>query len=238
MSAPQALPRRRVLVTGASDGIGRALVDHYAGLGWDVVATGRRPLPRIDRPLPAGVRYAAIDLTWAEAAREVADLAGPRLDLAILNAGLGKVASVADHAPADIAAMVRVNLVAPLLAAQALRPALAAGGGRLVLIGSTAARGAHRDFAVYAATKAALHGAARSLRLEWGAEVPVTILHPGPTATAMHRRAGLPEGPMERHFPPADVTARALARAIRRGGWRHRFGAGFLVRHALLGPRR
>ncbi|MGR3468084.1 MAG: SDR family NAD(P)-dependent oxidoreductase [Shimia sp.] len=225
------LPARHVLITGASDGIGRALVDHYDRLGWQITAIGRRKACAIARPLPDSARYHAIDLAWSEAPGMIADVVGARLDLAILNAGTGRWAAPADHTLDDIRATVRTNVTAPLLTAQALRPALLAGGGALALIGSSAARGAQPNMAVYAATKAALDGAARSLRLEWQ-DIPVLMLHPGPTATGMHAKAGLTL--TRAHLlPTAEETATALARAIADRRPRVRHGAFFLARHAL-----
>ncbi|MEM8592455.1 MAG: SDR family NAD(P)-dependent oxidoreductase [Pseudomonadota bacterium] len=221
-----------VLITGASDGIGRALVDIYAMQGWQITATGRRDAGHIDPALPAGCTYIAADLT--ETLEPVLAALPDTLDLAILNAGAGKVASPAEHSAEDVAQMIAINTATPLLLAQALRPRLQ--GGTLALIGSTAAKGAHKEFAVYAATKAALNGAARSLRLEWSGDVDVLMLHPGPTATNMHDKAGLPNIAAKRLFTHPAIVARSLARAIARGK-NARFGMGYTLRHALTGNR-
>ncbi|MGR3491166.1 MAG: SDR family NAD(P)-dependent oxidoreductase [Shimia sp.] len=225
------LPARHVLITGASDGIGRALVDHYDRLGWQITATGRRKASAIARPLPPSARYHAIDLEWKEAPGMIRDIVGARLDLAILNAGTGRWAAPAAHSAADIARAVATNVTVPLLTARALRPALLAGNGAVAFIGSSAARGRQPKMAVYTATKAALDGATRALRLEW-TDVPVLMLHPGPTATEMHAKAGLTM--TKAHLlPTAEETATALARAIAARRSRVRHGALFLARHAL-----
>ncbi|MCH2078578.1 MAG: SDR family NAD(P)-dependent oxidoreductase [Rhodobacteraceae bacterium] len=216
------------LITGASDGIGRALVDVYHAKEWDITATARRPAEAIMPELPCA--YVPLDLTTG--AESLLEKLPPKLDLAILNAGAGKVAAPADHSAEDVAQMIALNTTAPLLLAQALFPRLE--GGTLAFIGSTAARGAHKDFSVYAATKAALSGAARSLALEWEGLVKVLMLHPGPTATTMHDKAGLGDIAARRFFTPPAKVAASLADAIDRGKNR-RLGAAYTARHALEG---
>ncbi|MEM1374324.1 MAG: SDR family NAD(P)-dependent oxidoreductase [Pseudomonadota bacterium] len=220
-----------VLITGASDGIGRALVNVYAEQGWAITATGRRPREALENPMTCP--YVPCDLT--EDMAPVLDALPPRLDLAILNAGLGKVGPPEAHSAEDIAQMIALNVTAPLLLAQKLMPRME--GGAMAFIGSTAARGAHRDFSVYAATKAALAGATRSLALEWQGRVQVLTLHPGPTATGMHDKAGLGNLAARRLFTAPDIVAETLAGAIARGKNR-RLGPGYMLRHALRGARR
>lgn len=220
-----------VLITGASDGIGRAFVDVYAKRRWDITATGRRPADALSSPLPCP--YVPCDLT--EDIEPVLAALPPQLDLAILNAGLGKVAKPEAHSAQDIADMIALNVTAPLLLAQALQPRLE--GGTVAFIGSTAARGAHKDFSVYAATKAALAGAARSLALEWDGRVAVLMLHPGPTATGMHDKAGLGQIAARRFFTPPHRVAETLAKSIARGKNR-RLGPAYTLRHAFEGGHR
>lgn len=216
------------LITGASDGIGRALVDVYHAKGWDITATARRPAEEISPALPC--TYVPLDLT---AGTEALLAALPdQLDLAILNAGAGKVAAPQDHSAEDISQMIALNTKAPLLLAHALFPRLQ--GGTLAFIGSTASKGGHKDFSVYAATKAALSGGARSLALEWEGRVKVLMLHPGPTATAMHDKAGLGDIAARRFFTAPATVAAALAQAIDQGKNR-RLGAGYTARHAIGG---
>ncbi|MEM6275567.1 MAG: SDR family NAD(P)-dependent oxidoreductase [Pseudomonadota bacterium] len=219
-----------VLITGASDGIGRALVDVYGAEGWEITATGRRAPGDLARPMPCA--YVPCDLTHTM--EPVLAALPPRLDVAILNAGAGKVAAPEEHSADDIAQMIALNVTAPLLLAQALLPRLE--GGTLALIGSTAARGAHKDFSVYAATKAALTGAARSLALEWEDRVKVLTLHPGPTATGMHDKAGLGDIAARRFFTSPQTVAKSLAKAIA-AGRNKRFGPAYTLRHALAGGR-
>ncbi|MEM9853262.1 MAG: SDR family oxidoreductase [Pseudomonadota bacterium] len=218
----------RVLITGASDGIGRALVDVYLAEGAEVFCSGRRPRGEITPALPDACHYISADLT--QDIEPLLAMLPPALDIAILNAGAGKVAPPQDHSPAEIKGMIALNTTAPLLLAQRLKTRLK--GGKLAFIGSTAAKGRHGDFSVYAATKAAMSGAARSLALEWAGDVEVLMLHPGPTATGMHDKAGLGQIAARRLFTPPAKVARALAASIARGKNR-RLGMGFTMRHAI-----
>lgn len=223
-----------VLITGGSDGIGRALVTGYDATGWTVWTTGRRPRQDVEPALPERVAYVEADLT--QQLDPVVATLPDQLDLAIMNAGMGKVAAPAAHTAADISDMISLNVTAPLLLAQALLPRLEATQGTLAFIGSTAAKGAHKDFSVYAATKAALNGAIRSLKLEWDGRVTVLMIHPGPTATSMHDKAGLGNIAARRLFTAPNTVAGDIATAIA-GKRDRRFGPGYMLRQAVLGAR-
>ena len=71
---------------------------------------------------------------------------------------------------------------------------------------------------VYAASKAALDGFARSLALEWSGKIAVKALHPGPTATGMSVRAGRPEDPLDRFMLAPRRVASALVDALEKDG--------------------
>ncbi|MEP0696931.1 MAG: SDR family oxidoreductase, partial [Nitratireductor sp.] len=161
--------------------------------------------------------YARADQTAPESAvaaieAGLARLGWDGLDLAVLNAGTGFVGDPADEPAARLRATLDANLVAAVLITRALYPRLAAARGRLVLVGSTARRGAP-DIASYAASKAGLNGLARALAEEWRGRVEVRIVHPGPTATAMHAKAGHDPGRLGRLFAPPDTMAMLIERA-------------------------
>ena len=201
----------KILVTGASDGIGRALALDYARAGAEVLATGRRP----KADLPTGTTYVQADQSDAVAASQAIEAAVARmggLDVAVLNAGIGFVGDPATDTRID--EQIEVNLSATILVARAVAPFVLASGGSLVLVGSTARTAP--NFAVYAATKAGLSGFARSLREEWRGRAHVAILHPGPTRTAMHEKAGLKVGLVRRAFLSPETVARGIERAVRR----------------------
>ncbi|MEO0357174.1 MAG: SDR family NAD(P)-dependent oxidoreductase [Pseudomonadota bacterium] len=221
--------RGPVVVTGGSAGIGYALASHLHGQGFAVLATGRRP------DCAASFDYDQLDMMSDRLTQDVDDLLDRQgwgtLDTLVLNAGLGHVGPVA-QTPSDLAdTLMRVNVTAPLELAHHLATRVTR---RIVFVGSVAHKGPHPDFAIYAATKAALRGAVRSWQAEASHDAPfVQMIHPGPTESDMHDRAGLPDTPMRRLFTPAHVVARAMAKAMRTNRAEVRFGLGFTLRHAV-----
>ena len=235
------MARRRIVITGGTDGIGLELARRLAGRH-DVMVTGRRSGKLAAALLPPSVHYVQADQEQPEQAatdlaRGLLKAGWTRLDHAVLNAATGHACAPAAETPALIAETLAVNLLAPVLQARVLRPALKRTGGTLTFVGSVARNGAPQ-FATYAASKAALHGLARALRSEWQDEIAVQVIHPGPTRTAMHAKAGHDPGRAGRLFLDAADMAAMMEHAIasRRSpqtlGWLRYLSGG-----AWMGPR-
>lgn len=205
--------RQTVLITGASTGIGLAL-SRRLGQRFDLLATGRRERPDA---LPETARYVRADLRDPQAVERieqaVRDAAVTQLDRLIVNAATGFYRPVDEETPEQVRATMDINLVAPILLARRLAPLLEAARGKLVLIGSVAHRGS-ANMPAYAASKAGLAGLARSLEAEWSGRIAVQVLHPGPTATGMHERAGYRPGRLERLFFSAEDMAAEIDRMM------------------------
>jgi NAD(P)-dependent dehydrogenase (short-subunit alcohol dehydrogenase family) len=233
--------QRRYFVTGASSGIGLALVRRLVARRDAVFASGRRALADLPADFP-DCDYLPVDLgdpaAVAQLCRKVSDWADGALDGALLNAGSGYYRPLEAETPADIAAIIATNYAAPVALAHGLFPALAEAGGWLGLVGSVARRGA-AAMPVYAASKAALDGFGRALASEWAGRVPVRVLHPGPTATGMSVRAGRPADLADRLMLPPDAVAAALLAALEapRGGWRATVSYSRVALHHLSGGR-
>ncbi len=207
---------RHIVLTGASSGIGLALARHLSARGAVLLATGARAKADLPSEFP-DIRYVSIDMAKPDCADKlagaVADLGWPGIDLLILNAGTGRQAPVESETAQTIENVVAVNLAAPVRIAHRFAEPLIESAGQLVLVGSVVHKGAD-DFPVYAATKAALDGFARSLRCEWQGRIKVQIVHPGPTRTPMHQRAGHDPGKLARLFMSAGEAASLIAAAI------------------------
>ncbi len=207
--------RKTVLITGATDGIGRALAEIYRGRGERLVLVGRRALDSFECGLYSDKTYCEADLSEADCAERVCSFLRSRridaLDLAIQNAATGYYGSVANQTEADIRTILAVNLLAPLRLTHALVPFVNNVRGKHVLIGSIAHAFPCPEFAVYAATKEALDVFGRNLRAE--GDVTVQVIHPGATQTGIHRKSGW-QDEESRPFPPAERVARRIARAI------------------------
>jgi NAD(P)-dependent dehydrogenase (short-subunit alcohol dehydrogenase family) len=170
--------RPHALVTGASSGIGAAIVERLLHDGWRVTGVSRRPAP-FDHP---AFNHLSIDLGKVDTiASAVADLAPTAL---VHAAGMLKVGPLGSLDHDDSAAMWRLHVDVAERLANALAPRMPQ-GGRIVFVGSRTASGA-AGRGQYAATKAALVAMARS----WASElaprgITVNVVAPAATETPM-----------------------------------------------------
>lgn len=176
----------RVLLTGASGGIGRAAGAALQQAGAAVLGVGRAP---------AGSGHQAwlqADLTRPEGIAAVAAAAARwQANVVVLAAGVPAFGPLAEQSPAALRAAVETNLVAPMLLAQALLPQLLAQErAQLVFVGSALGRIGLPGFSVYGASKGGLHVFAEALRRELaGGPVIVQTLGPRSTRTAFNGSA-------------------------------------------------
>jgi NAD(P)-dependent dehydrogenase (short-subunit alcohol dehydrogenase family) len=180
----------RILITGATRGIGRALVDLAAGRGHEVLACGR------DADALAALPGTPVVADLAHPETLAAAVAGiDRLDALVHCAGMVRLGPVADTPYATWAEHLTVNLAAPAELTRALLPALRAARGRVVFVNSGAGLRASPDWSAYAASKHGLRALADSLRAEEaGNGVRVSSVFPGRTATDMQRGVRAAEG--------------------------------------------
>ena len=219
---------RRVLLTGASSGIGAELARELAARGDRLAIAARRRdrLERLAEELDPRPEVFEADLGLrGEAARlgkEAAAALGG-VDVLVNNAGGGvggRIATLGDRDEAREA--FEVNLWAPLSLIRAVLPGmLERGGGVIVNVTSVAQVNTWPGFGAYAATKAALGVATETLRLELiGTGVHVLEAIPGPVDTAVQGETRLAPG-IERmldRVPLGDARecARQIVRAIDR----------------------
>ncbi|MEO7198425.1 MAG: SDR family NAD(P)-dependent oxidoreductase [Solirubrobacterales bacterium] len=176
---------KRVLLTGATGGLGRAIAGALAGGGAELVLSSRKQdeLEQLALELPGERHSVAVsDLAEPGAAEKLAAEAGP-IDILVANAGLPGSGKLEDFSTEEIARAVRVNLEAPMTLARVLMPAMvSAGQGHMVFVSSLAGKAASPRASIYNATKFGLRGFALALREDLagdGTGVGVSVVMPG-----------------------------------------------------------
>jgi NADP-dependent 3-hydroxy acid dehydrogenase YdfG len=191
------LAGRAVAITGASSGIGAATARALVDAGASVVLGARRleRLTTVTQDLGMKATPVQLDVRSVDDCRRFVDAALERfgqLDSLVCSAGIGAYGGILDAADHRITEMVETNLLGSIWPIRAALPSmLAAGHGDLVLISSVAGLlGGSRE-AVYAATKFAQVGLARSLDLELqGRGIRTTVVCPGGVRTEFAMGAG------------------------------------------------
>jgi short-subunit dehydrogenase len=227
------------VVTGASDGIGRAMARQLAAGGVNLVLVARRrdPLEALGAELAAAcgiaVRPLAIDLARPEGPeRLLAVTSDLDVGLLVAAAGFGSAGAFLDGERQNQLEMVDLNCRAVAALAHGFgRRLVARGGGALVLFSSLLGFQGVPLAASYAATKAYVQSLAEGLRQELApAGVTVLVAAPGPVHTGFARRAGMR---LRRAQQPEAVAGETLA-ALGRGGTVHPGGVSRLLGWALL----
>jgi 3-oxoacyl-[acyl-carrier protein] reductase len=187
----------RVLVTGASRGLGLAIARALAANGHGVIAVARGESPDLAAAMEAArgagagtIDFAAFDLADVDAiagfVRELKARYGPLWGL-VNNAGASAEGLLANMPTRSIENLIRINTLAPIvLSKYVARGMMARGEGRIVNISSIMASTGFNGLAAYGATKAAMVGFTKSLARELGGQgITVNAVAPGFLDTAM-----------------------------------------------------
>lgn len=226
---PEGRAPRTVIVSGASRGVGLAIVERLAAAGYRVIAVARSEGDLANARARLGSRaeggeivFRPFDLAQVEEigsfVRDLRGEFGAPFGL-VNNAAVGFDGLLANMPLGRIEALVRLNTLSPIvLTKHVARAMMAAGEGRIVNISSIVAATGYNGLSVYGATKASLVGFTRSLARELGRlEITVNAVAPGFMATEMTqgldaedrarvaRRAAL-----QRLVTPDDVAASVL----------------------------
>ena len=178
----------RVLIIGASRGIGAEFVRQYRADGWQVTATAR------SEPALAGLRTQGataidLDVTSAESVSRLAwQLDGAAFDVVVHVAGvLQRQTGLAPPTDADFDRTMHANVLAPMRVLPQLADVLAP-GAKLVLLssrmGSIGSRAATGSW-LYRASKAAANSVLRDISIEWAGRAVCVAFHPGWVRTEM-----------------------------------------------------
>ena len=185
---------RMAVVTGAAGGIGEAIVVALRQLGFEVHAVGRNGAALEALARTSGAKPIVADVR--DVASIVAALAGVEVDVLVNNAGiLSSREKFQDIDPAEIDAMIDVNLKAPMHLTRALLPGMVARRrGHLVFIGSMGGQAPFPGMGVYGPSKAGLSLFCDNLRCDLlGTSVRVSEVVPGRVETQLYRTTLGPE---------------------------------------------
>jgi len=211
------MARGKVLVTGVSRGIGKAIAEALVAKGYEVYGTARNPLTIPKKDMIPGVRYMALDLTSdrsvTELARRVRDS-----DIVIHNAGSSMLGPAEESRADRVRLLFETNFLGPMRLTQALLPSLRRRGKSLILfVGSMHTEAAVPFSSAYASSKAALKAFARALRVETARYgVRVAVVSPFHVATGLaHERQYADNSPYRSDIDAVmEARERILSRAV------------------------
>lgn len=213
----------RVLVTGASRGLGRALAEAFAWRGAELglVARTESDLHSLVDELPPGDHKILIaDVSDRRQMAGAIEAFGD-IDVLVANAGVARYLNFPELPLDEAERMTAVNWLGTLYTVQpALPRMIERGGGSIVVVSSGAGLRAFPKASVYGATKAAQLAWARALRHELdGTGVDVTIVLPGELETHLHdhQRDQLPEWRQDKYALPARPLAERVVKAVEQG---------------------
>ena len=207
----------RVLVTGASSGIGRAVCEKLLADGHSTIGIardlGKFPCDHA-RYQAHAIDLAALDELPEHLKALVA--AYPALDALILNAGVGRFGALEQFSYSQIRALIDLNFTSHVFVARAFLPTLKkAGRGHLVFMGSEAALAGTAQGSLYCAAKFALRGLAQALRAECArAGIRVTLVNPGMVQSPFFDELDFRHGPASDNYILPEDVAEVIVQAL------------------------
>ncbi len=213
---------KRILISGAGAGIGRAAADAFVRAGWFVGAYDIDVAAVSDWARSVGADRACagpLDVVdpeqWRDAIADFQSRAGG-IDVLVNNAGVLVDGAFSELDLAAQRRVIDINVIGVMNGCYAAREALAASGGRVINMSSASAFFGQPSLAVYSASKFAVRGLTEALSLEWAsAGISVCDIMPLFVKTAMV--AGMRDVPATRRLgvrlTPEDVAAVILAAA-------------------------
>lgn len=227
----------RIVVTGASSGIGMALAELLVERGATVALLARRE-DRLQTLLAAcrerapESRYWVVDLADLERAEQVmheAWAAFDGIDCIVNNAGIPKRTPVSHLTASDVSHVMDVNFFAPVRMTLAVMPRwLERGAGCVVNVSSLGGRIPIAHEAAYCASKYALCGWSDTMAVDLhGTGVEVKLMLPGPIDTEIWDQPGNEPAAFEGPFVPADECAAAIVEGMEGPGFEYYVPAAF-----------
>lgn len=183
------MDKKTILITGASGGIGQAVVKHFSSLGWRVLGVDKNPYPGT---FPGDGEMIQADVSlprdWKKIGDEVGRITND-LDALINNAALQITKPILETSLEEWDAVFDANLRAVFLAAKTFHPYLKNNeGGAIVNVSSVHAIATSKDIATYAASKGGMVSLTRSMAIEFASDdIRVNAILPGAVDTTMLR---------------------------------------------------
>lgn len=215
-----------MLITGASSGIGAATARLVARQGGLPVLSARRAdrLEALAQELPGALAVQA-DVRDPEQVRQLVETTlehHGRVEVLVNNAGQGLHLPLEQVSLEDLVAITELNFYAPLVAMQAVLPAMRSqGGGTIINVSSGTSRMVLPGVGAYAATKSALNMLSAVAREELAPDgIIVSVVYPSITSTEFHdklRAGSVPSGAGDLTPHSPEYVARAIIRALHTG---------------------
>ncbi|WP_317056679.1 SDR family NAD(P)-dependent oxidoreductase [Roseovarius rhodophyticola] len=212
------LAKKKALITGGRQGIGRGIVDAFLAEGAQVWTCGRSARPE---DLPDAVGWMQADVSQVEAVETLAE-GLDTLDVLVNNAGVQVEKTVVDSTDKDWDTVVGANCCGVFNMCRALIPKMNTGGA-IINIGSISGHVADPGMALYNASKAFVHGLTRSIAVDHGPRIRCNAICPGWINTGMleagfdlardpaaARKDALLRHPVGRFGHPEDIAAMAV----------------------------
>lgn len=177
---------KKVVLTGATGGIGKAIASKLARAGASLVLVSRNEaqLEVVREGLPGtGHQVVAADVTTEEGRAAVLEAVAAGVDMLVNNAGINHFGLLQQQTEQQLRGMFEVNTLAPMMLTQALLPQLQERESAVVNIGSGFGSIGFAGYCGYSASKFGLRGFTEALRREL-ADTSVRVLYLAPRATA------------------------------------------------------
>lgn len=199
-----------MLVTGASNGLGKEIARQFLAKGYLLILSGRNARGFDEFKNNARVETVVGDITKKETRDKLVGLIinkYKRLDVLINNAGITFIQPFEQNTEAQLDEIININLKAPILLTKALYDTMKAQkGGTIVIINSAAGKQGYANHTLYSTTKFGLSGFAQSLRQEAKKHnIRVLSIHPGGVKTNLYDK--LPEKPDTSAYMEASKVA-------------------------------